>query len=297
MHWLLVRALRATCALPQRADVERVLDEHLTPASIAARGRVPRSGRARSRSSGRTAGRGCSRSPRAARRPRRVDPRPRALASALAPLTRAIVERFLEFLPRAALSGPLRHARQQRVRRCCCALDYARAWRERSAAKTRDAQRRTRGSRADRDLPAAWEPSGADFLSPSLVEARPDARACSSRTRSPTGSRGALPGLADGVPTRCSRRSTVSDRSDPQIVHLDGLNLSRAWCLRGIAAALPRRRPRAGPRCSPAPTRHLAAGLAGLDSGDYVGAHWLATFAVLALSARDRARAAARLAA
>jgi hypothetical protein len=76
----------------------------------------------------------------------------------------------------------------------------------------------------------------------------------------------------------------VSDRSDPQIVHLDGLNLSRAWCLRGIAAALPLRDPRrAGLRESA--QRHLDAGLQGLASGDYVGTHWLATFALLALTA------------
>ncbi len=74
----------------------------------------------------------------------------------------------------------------------------------------------------------------------------------------------------------------VSDRSDPQIVHLDGLNLSRAWCLRGIAGALPAGDARiaVAERCRSASSR---AGFAGLESADYVGAHWLATFAALAL--------------
>jgi len=75
----------------------------------------------------------------------------------------------------------------------------------------------------------------------------------------------------------------VSDRTDPQIVHLDGLNLSRAWCMRGIANALPPADARAKPLARAA-RRHIAAGFAGLDSGDYMGAHWLATFALLALS-------------
>ena len=69
-------------------------------------------------------------------------------------------------------------------------------------------------------------------------------------------------------------------------MHLDGLNLSRAWCLRGIARALPASDPRA-PILREAARRHLDAGMRGLASGDYVGAHWLATFATLALTAVD----------
>lgn len=75
----------------------------------------------------------------------------------------------------------------------------------------------------------------------------------------------------------------VSDRSDPQLVHLDGLNLSRAWCLRGIANALSPDDART-PVLADAARRHLAAGWTGLDSDDYAGAHWLASFALLALS-------------
>ena len=77
--------------------------------------------------------------------------------------------------------------------------------------------------------------------------------------------------------------AVVSDRSDPQIVHLDGLNLSRAWCFRAVAGALPSGDGRAAIAAAAA-ERHLAAGLAGVASGEYVGDHWLATFAVLALT-------------
>jgi len=69
-------------------------------------------------------------------------------------------------------------------------------------------------------------------------------------------------------------------------VHLDGLNLSRAWCFHGIAAALPEGDPRIDV-ARDAAERHLAAGWQGLTSGDFVGAHWLASFAVLALEAAD----------
>jgi hypothetical protein len=77
--------------------------------------------------------------------------------------------------------------------------------------------------------------------------------------------------------------ATVCDRGDPHVVHLDGLNLSRAWCFRGIASALPERDPRSG-IAREAALAHLDAGLVGLDSADYAGGHWLATFAALALS-------------
>jgi hypothetical protein len=92
-----------------------------------------------------------------------------------------------------------------------------------------------------------------------------------------------LPGLARDEPAALFAPAVVSDRSDPQIVHLDGLNLSRAWSMRGIANALPPGDPRATTLTASA-RRHVAAGFDGLASGDYMGAHWLASFALLALS-------------
>ncbi len=73
------------------------------------------------------------------------------------------------------------------------------------------------------------------------------------------------------------------DRTDPQLVHLDGLNLNRAWLMRGIAASLPADDPaRAGPDASS--DQHARAGLAQVASGDYAGEHWLASFAVYLLT-------------
>jgi hypothetical protein len=91
-----------------------------------------------------------------------------------------------------------------------------------------------------------------------------------------------LPGLARQAPPTLFAPVAVSDRTDPQIVHLDGLNLSRAWCFRGIATALPPGDTRAA-LLREAAALHLTAGLTGIDSGDYLGQHWLSTFAVLAL--------------
>ena len=90
-----------------------------------------------------------------------------------------------------------------------------------------------------------------------------------------------LPAMGERRPAVLFTPVTVSDRRDPHIVHLDGLNLSRAWCFRGIASALPERDPRAAIARESAAV-HLAAGLAGLDNADYAGGHWLATFAALA---------------
>jgi hypothetical protein len=92
-----------------------------------------------------------------------------------------------------------------------------------------------------------------------------------------------LPGLVRREPATLFMPAEVSDRTDPYIVHLDGLNLSRAWCFRGIASALPVADSRAA-ILRAACGLHLEAGVAGLVGGDYVGEHWLATFATLALT-------------
>ena len=132
----------------------------------------------------------------------------------------------------------------------------------------------------DRDCPA-WEPSGADFLSPALVEAAcmadvlpaPDFAAWLAAF---------LPDLERSEPEVLFSPALVSDRRDPQIAHLDGLNLSRAWCFRRLARAAPAL---AGP-LRQAAERHLEAALPHL-ADDYMGEHWLASFALLALDDDD----------
>ncbi len=134
----------------------------------------------------------------------------------------------------------------------------------------------------DRDVPAAWEPSGADFLSPALIEAELMRRIFSQRQFA-AWLDAFLPGLRTREPATLFVPAEVADRTDPFIVHLDGLNLSRAWCLRGIASALPASDARAE-ILREASAVHVRAGMAGLAGGDYMGEHWLATFATLALT-------------
>lgn len=132
----------------------------------------------------------------------------------------------------------------------------------------------------DRDC-QAWEPGGDEFLSSALTEALLMSRVLG------TGFSGwfdqFLPAAAQGRPATLFTPATVSDRSDGKIAHLDGLNLSRAWCWRWIAAALPPGHP-VQQAARDAAQQHLDAALPHLGD-DYMGEHWLATFALLALEA------------
>jgi hypothetical protein len=92
-----------------------------------------------------------------------------------------------------------------------------------------------------------------------------------------------LPQLAAGAPRTLLHPATVTDRSDPKLVHLDGLNLSRAWCMRSIAGALASNDPARKVLASSA-RLHASDALAHVASGDYAGEHWLASFAVYLLS-------------
>ena len=130
----------------------------------------------------------------------------------------------------------------------------------------------------DRDA-QAWEPSGDDFLSPTLVEALCVARA--NPAFFPIWFEQFLPCLASRVPATLFTPAIVSDRSDGKIAHLDGLNLSRSWCWRSLAPLLD---PTVRVIADAAADEHLAAALPQL-SGDYMGEHWLQSFALLALLA------------
>jgi hypothetical protein len=131
----------------------------------------------------------------------------------------------------------------------------------------------------DRDC-QAWEPGGDEFLSSALVEAL-----CMARVL-PAAEFGGwfanfLPAMADRQPETLFTPATVSDRSDGKIAHLDGLNLSRAWCWRSIAPLLPD----ADQTIAEAAAEdHLSEALPHVD-GDYMGEHWLASFALLAMLA------------
>ncbi len=121
----------------------------------------------------------------------------------------------------------------------------------------------------------AWEPGGDDFLSSALMEAE-----CMRRALPADDWRrwfdAFLPDLPRREPRTLFTPAFVSDRTDGKIAHLDGLNLSRAWCMRSIASSLP-----AGDLLLSAAREHLDASLPHV-AGDYAGEHWLATYALLA---------------
>ena len=128
----------------------------------------------------------------------------------------------------------------------------------------------------------AWEPGGDDFLSSALVEVELMRRVLDGRSWQAWLGR-FLPRLASRDPSTLFTPATVSDRSDGKIAHLDGLNLSRAWCWRLMASSLPAGDPRIA-IARAAADAHLSASLPHV-SGEYAGEHWLATYALLAVLA------------
>jgi hypothetical protein len=198
-------------------------------------------------------------------------------SQALAPLTAAFVDRYVGFLPKATY--PIRvgtHFNSSFA--IALALEYAEVTHNESLRKLLV---RKAHDWYDEDLDCqAWEPGGDDFLSPALMEAE-----CMRRVLDATDfSRwldGFLPRLTQRQPAALFKPAVVSDRRDGKIAHLDGLNLSRAWCWRSIASTWPVNDPRHSIAIDAAEI-HLAASLPHV-AGDYMGEHWLATFALLAL--------------
>lgn len=135
----------------------------------------------------------------------------------------------------------------------------------------------------DTDYPAHYEPSGADFLSPALVEADLMSRVMD-RTAFISWLDRFLPPLGGNQSDALSEPAIVSDITDGQIAHLHGLNLSRAWALVDIAARLTDNDPRTAALLAAA-ERHAAASLPAVAGSDYMVEHWLAAYATALLSA------------
>ena len=202
------------------------------------------------------------------------------LSENLQPLVRVVVKRYVEFLPRQ--DYPIRRGVHPNTAfGMAFALDYA--WSAADSVLERLIIDRSREYfLSDIDCPCGWEPDGDDFFSPCLVEADLMRRVLGREEFAEWLAR-FLPGLEKGEPVSLLTPAEVSDRSDPKIVHLDGLNLSRAWCMVSIAAALPegdgRTRILEESAC-----RHAKATLGHISSGNYEGEHWLASFAVYLLT-------------
>ena len=237
------------------------------------------------------------------------DPEAGRWADALEPLERAAVARIADWVPK--LTDPIRVGEHSQT---AFAFGLILDWADsvRGAAEPHDHERRgasladrmgdgslggTAGDVAemlrarvlelylgDRDCPIEYEPSGQDFLSPCLAEAD-----LLRRVLEPLQFAVWLGAFLPGLPLDGSagwlEPAVVNDPTDPKLAHLDGLNLSRAWMLEGIAAGLPEGDPRYG-ALREAAERHAAAGLASVTGEHYVGGHWLGSFATYLVTRR-----------
>jgi hypothetical protein len=255
MHWLLVRVLRLYPMLKENGAIAAALDAHLTAQALEAERRYFQSSSTFERPYGwawllelqAEALRGKTR-----------------WARALAPLAAELAGRLGGFI--AGAPYPIRAGSHGNTAfACLLALDYARAAQD-TALEFEIRKVARKWYAADRDAPLAFEPSLDDFLSPSLVEAL-----FMKQVLEESEFTGWLNGFLPRGIGPLAEPPTVADHADPKQSHLDGLCLSRAWCLAGLGL-------------TEAAGRHLEAALPYVAGGDYAGEHWLASFAVLALS-------------
>src|SRR6266581_2325673 len=220
----------------------------------------------------------------------RDDPEAREMMANLRPLEEAAVERLKTWLPK--LSHPVRIGEHDQTAFALgLMLDYAgTAGNEEFAKLVSDSAKKF--FLADKNCPLAYEPSGEDFLSPSLGEADLIRRVLPQNEFAKW-----LKEFMPQIPTTANADwlpVTVSpDPSDPKLAHLDGLNLSRAWMLEGILSALPSDDPRR-PALAAAADAHRRAGLAAVTGEHYEGGHWLGSFAVYLTTQRGIRQEAAR---
>ncbi len=276
-HWMLVRILRLFPDLPESAEIRAALARNLTAQNL--QQEVAYLGKSNRQSFERTYGwawllklaeelRQCK------------DSEGREWSRNLKPLADALAARYTDFLPKQ--NYPIRTGVHPNTAfGLAFALDYARAAGD-AKLESLIRERSLTYFAEDANYPAAWEPGGEDFFSPSLMEADLMRRVMSPAEFQRWFHR-FLPALPRGEPKRLLTPAEVLDRSDPKLVHLDGLNLSRAWCMRHIAATLPADDP-ARKVLADGAVLHARAGLAHVASGDYVGEHWLASFAVYLLT-------------
>ena len=197
------------------------------------------------------------------------------------PLTDVIISRYLEFLPN--LHYPIRIGEHSNTAFGLTFLwDYANA-REDQKILEWVIKKSYQFYSLDVEGPARWEPGGFDFLSPCLEEAELMSRVLPADEFAEWMEK-FLPDVLKGKSNLLTEPAKVSDRTDGKLVHLDGLNLSRAWSLYHIAHAM------GGEQTAliEGADLHLNVGLESIVSGDYAGEHWLASFAVHALLSRKK---------
>jgi hypothetical protein len=207
------------------------------------------------------------------------DPQAKEMATNLQPLEQVALQRLNGWLPK--LSNPVRIGEHDQTAFALgLIIDYARAINNPdlvglATSKTKQFYLN------DKNCPLAYEPSGEDFLSPCLAEADVMRRVLSSHDFALW-----LQSFLPQIYGNKWLQPVISpDPSDPKLAHLDGLNLSRAWMLEGIASGLPRGDKRL-PAIMAAAEVHKQAGLAAVTGEHYEGGHWLGSFAVYLVTQR-----------
>jgi hypothetical protein len=214
------------------------------------------------------------------------DPVARDMAANLRPLEDAALERLRDWLPK--LSHPVRIGEHDQTAFALgLMLDYTR---EVGDTKFTDllVSKARQYYLGDKNCPLAYEPSGEDFLSPSIGEGDLMRRVLPGPEFA-RWLRAFLPQIPRAKNGSWLKPVVSPDPSDPKLAHLDGLNLSRAWMLEGIAAGLPKGDKRL-PMILVTAEEHRRAGLAAVTGKHYEGGHWLGSFAVYLVTKRGIAQ-------
>lgn len=272
-HWLLARLAKLFPDASFAAGARRALAHSLTPANVAAEVSYLRG-----------PGRASFERPYglawllrlAAELRTWDDPQAREWAATLAPLEAEAAERVSTWLPK--LRYPIRIGEHNQTAFAFGLIaDWAGVTGSRAMSALVEARARAYYL-GDRDCPLRYEPSGEDFLSPCLAEAD-----FMRRILPPAEFAGWLTGFLPGIPADGRgdwlAPGEVTDRSDPKLAHIDGLNLSRAWMLEGIASGLPKSDRRRASLVAAAGV-HREAALPAVTGEHYEGGHWLGTFAI-----------------
>lgn len=273
-HWMLVRLLKQFPDLKEQAAIRKVLNTTLTKTNLAIEANYFSA--PLSRSFERTYGWAW-----VLKLQEELidwkDPDGIAWRNALQPLTDTIIKAWKGFLPkqtyanRSGMHGNTAFG-------LSFALDYARATKD-TAFERAIVRSANQLFLKDTKAPTIWEPDGADFFSPSLMEADLMRKILNK----PIFNKWFSNWLDNASLQHLTKLPHVSDRTDLQIVHLDGLCFSRSWCMSGIANQLPQNDPRRKLLISAA-VQHLNQSIASVVSGNYGGEHWLASFAVFAIN-------------
>lgn len=201
-------------------------------------------------------------------------PESKVMHDNLNPLVNLISEKFIEFLDK--LNYPIRIGEHNNIAfGMSFAYDYAKKYDTKLAAKIEEKAKQYFMN--DCNCPLTWEPGGFDFLSPCLQEASLMQKVLSEKEFKKW-LKDFMPGFEKN-PAKFMEIAIVTDRSDGKLAHLDGLNFSRAWCLFEMGKALKNQ------KMIDLGIAHFEYSYEKMDSGEYAGAHWLASFATYAIKA------------